>query len=193
MFHRSKKLFYHQPCNHRAGFTIVEILVSASVFVVVVVVVVNVILLFVKGPLNQSTEKELQNELDYFYQQAFQNIPWSTIDYNSYVTGINNPESELYLLSENPETTQQVSIYLNNGQIWIDDSINTPYPVTSNTIIVTKLEFYVYPQTDPFDVSGPSIVNNQPAVVVYVVAHDADDPTVELSYQSIITSRFYIR
>ena len=185
-----------QPtASQPSGFTIVEVLVSAAVFVVVVVAIVNVILLFIKGPLNQAAEKQLQNELDYFYQQAFKEIPWSTIDYSAYPSGITNPESDLHLLSETPDVVQQpVYVYLNaTGQIMVDDSVNPAYPVTSADIVVTTLEFYIYPQTDPFDVTGPTVVNNQPTVVLYVVAHDAEDPEIELSYQSTITSRFYIR
>ena len=177
---------------HRAGFTLVEALVASAVFVIVLVAIVNVVLLFLKGPLNQVGEKEVYNEVAYFLEEALQGIPSDAVDYDAYGGTISNPESKLNLYYPQAPTAFPVEVSLSGGQIWVTTPEDGTVPYTGQDIVVTNLEFYIYPEADPLDPTNG--IHEQPMVFIRIDAEHATDDTVETqTFQSAVTTKYYER
>lgn len=189
--------------NTTAGFTIIELLVAAAVFVTVITMVIDLFLLFLRSNYEQNEQEQLEQSISYVFHEVSNHLHGTgAIDFSQYGS-ITNPQTELYLTNlDNFETDR---FFLGTGtppneeagQIYFEDTVTgdiepvTPDPV--GDIYVDSLEFYIYPSSDPADVTTSALANNQPAVVMRITAHVSDDSTMTATYQSLITSRYYAR
>ncbi|MBI2415653.1 MAG: hypothetical protein HYV33_03265 [Candidatus Kerfeldbacteria bacterium] len=184
-----------------SGMTLIEVLISASVFIIVIVVVVDLFLLFYRSSYNQAEQEQLQAGVLYFSQIMSRHVRTSKIDYDRYGSSIVNPVNVLYLA----EQYEDISIQLgdsasgigNDGQVYLYEfDSNTLSPLTSdaiNAVYVDTVQFFIYPATDPFDRLNLNPPNTQPTVMLVVSAHHVDDPSLTIQYQTLISLRQYER
>lgn len=189
--------------NRAAGFTIVELLIAAAVFVILVTLVVDLFLLFLRSSYEHAEQEQLEQSISYvMFELASHLHSDGIIDYSRYST-ITNPQTELYTMTY--DALSSTTIFLGTGtppneeagQIYAEDVATglseplTPDPI--GDIYVDSLEFYIYPGADPYDPTVSPTQNNQPTVLVRIKAHSAEDATMTSTYQSLITSRYYAR
>ena len=181
--------------GNRKGFTLVEILVASAIFVIVVVIVMDLFLLFYRQSYRQGEQAQLEQSLSYVYFILTGELhsQW-TIDYASYGGTITNPQTTLYLIDES--SGDQRTLYLGAGQLYFTTSSSTVQePITPDVpkVYIDSVEFYLYPSTDPFDVAAATLPDNQPAIVMFITAHNPDDATITATYQTVISTRYYGR
>lgn len=189
--------------KHPTGFSIIELLIAAAVFVTVITIVVDLFLLFIRTNYQQAEQEQLEQSMSFvLFDLSGQLHTSQVIDYSRYGS-VTNPQTELYTQRRDSFATGTyflgTGIPFNEaaGQIYYRDvATGTIEPITPDPvgdIYVDSLEFYVYPSTDPVDVTVSPVVNNQPAVLVRIKAHVTEDSSITATYQTLITSRYYAR
>lgn len=185
--------------NHsESGLTLVEVLVATAIFVITIVIAMDLFMIFVRNNWDEVSRKRLEDQMTFVFEFAGDEIQKSLLDYPSFPASM--PSNALYLTDENG----QKSIIALGGDpaiatlggtsdvLYTSDYVNLS-PITSESISVTKIRFYIYPSADPFDLTTGVYPNNQPTVVMYMKAEDQDDSAINLEYQTMITARYYGR
>lgn len=186
---------------HAQGFTLVEALVATAVFVIVITIALDIILFFIKIPLDGNLGEGVQQDLNYVLEQFAYSQRNAEIDYNRYTSDpacggplvvgtavtalctIDNASSSIAQLGTHPITGANEMLYIDDGSV--------PQPMTGNDIIITDLQFYIYPAANPFDVTTG--MHNEPAIVMVVSAQSIDDDSHNYIYQTMVTTRLYER
>jgi type II secretory pathway pseudopilin PulG len=179
------------------GFTLVEALISAAVFAVVITVIMDLALLFIKGPLQQLTQKQLEDEVSFSMDQMVQYIREAQIDYSHTADYSTQPTEMLWLTTQDNQSITLELVPVNQTTNTIQVSIMSingteSYPLTGTDISIDALHFFLYPTTDPNQTTG-TMAYTQPTVVVYIEAHMSDNAAISTTLQSAITSRYYAR
>ena len=181
-----QQLYHNYKEPH--GFTVVELLVATAVFVIVVTAVVQLLFMFLRGPLQQIRQKQLEEQLTYATSEISHYIRQSKIDYTS-VTGA--PPYATLNLTMADDTA--ISFALSGTTITFTQA-GTTANLTGSKVQIQSLQFYLYPGTDP-TVTTPGIAatNNQPGIVTIITAQRTDDPKITAQFQVLTTSRYYAR
>lgn len=174
--------------NNRNGFTVVELLVATAVFVIVVTAIVQLLFMFLRGPLQQIRQKQLEEQLTYATSEISHYIRQSKIDYTS-VTGA--PPYTALNLTLADQTS--VSFALSDSAITFTQA-GTTANLTGSKVEIQSLQFYIYPGTDPTTTTpGVAATNNQPGIVTIITARRTDAPNITAQFQTLTTSRYYAR
>lgn len=188
---RTHKLFLKND-----GFTVVELLVATAVFVIVITTVIQLLFMFLRGPLRQIRQKQLEEQLVYASSEISRYIRENTIDYS------NSTSSSLQLVNTN-STTRNFSFNTADETITFTEITQVTPGVPAETVAanltganveIESLQFFIYPSTDP-TITAPGVpaVNNQPAVVTIITARRTDDTSITAQFQVLTTARYYVR
>ncbi|MFA5995105.1 MAG: prepilin-type N-terminal cleavage/methylation domain-containing protein [Patescibacteria group bacterium] len=166
------------------GFTVVEMLVATAVFAIVIVTVMQLLIMFLRGPLQQIRKKQLEEQVTYATSEIARYIRegksfnyTAATAYTDFLT-VTTVTGETHIIELST-----------NGNITIDTNL-----LTGNNVKITNLQFYIYPNADPTVIQADgSSVNNQPAVMMVIDAQRADDPKITTHFQTLTTSRYYAR
>lgn len=187
--------------NSTAGFTLVEALVATAVFVIVITIALDIVLFFVKIPLEGNLGEGVQQDLNYVVEQFAYTQRNAEIDYNRYAIDpacagplavgtamtvlctIDNGISSIIQLGIHPTTGANEMLYINDG--------SGPLPMTGNDIVITDVQFYIYPAANPYDITTG--IHNQPAIVMVISAQSIEDNSHTYTYQTMVTARLYER
>ena len=195
-----------------AGFTLMEMIVAIGIFVFAILAIMGVYTYATRGLRETTQGQKTLSEIRFDIETMAQKIRTSEIDYSKDFdldlsedgsSGIIDSEPELYLKNEND---------LNEMHYWYDDvnnsiklQINAASPVdlidTSN-ISVEKLNFYITPTQDPFELQedgGGNLsydANQQPKVTIVAVfksksARPSEEDIIYL--QTTVSTRVYKR
>lgn len=194
----------HRTIHHKnstSGFTLVEALVATAVFVIVITIALDIVLFFVKIPLEGNLGEGVQQDLNYAVEQFAYSQRNAEIDYNRYAIDpacagplaigtamtalctVDNGISSIAQLGIHPKTGTNEMLYINDG--------SAPQPITGNDIIITDVQFYIYPAANPYDVTTG--IHNQPAIVMVISAQSIEDDSHTYTYQTMVTTRLYER
>ncbi len=176
-------------CN-RNGFSVVEMLVATAVFAVVVTAIIQLLLMFLKGPLRQMKQKQLEEQLTYATTEMSHYIREAKIDYST-ITGT-GPFQSLAVITH--DQTHVSFSYDSSAKTIVFNQGGVTANLTGSKVVIQSVEFYLYPETDPTTVTvGASAVNNQPAVVMIIKAQHFDDASITSQAQVLTISRYYAR
>lgn len=186
--------------NNNQGFTLMEMIIATALFLIVITVSIGIFLSVTKANNRISSMQKVENEIRYILESISKKIRLGMIYYDYYeeVYGENleNPVSILALL-DNADNRSYFTINgdgLSEGiiQLSLDDG-NSWGNLNTEEIIVDKLDFYLFPEFDPFHQN--SIIIKQPMVTIYLEAHyNKNDSSVgEIKIQTTVSSRQYKR
>lgn len=180
--------------NSQSGFTIVEMLIATAIFVVTLVLALDIFMIFVRDQFTEIQRKQVEDEMMYIFSVSTANLKHTTIDYSAYTT---LPATDALYMNDNNEPRlialgSHPSIGADSQTLYMTD-YSTVAPLSGEHTAIETVQYYIYPNSDPFDTSNPSYTNNQPVIVMYIKASHRDYPEIVVEYQTMITSRFYGR
>ncbi len=167
-----------------SGFTLVEMLVASTIFVIIVISITSIFTLGIGSQRRIMEETNIQQESQMAMEILSKKIRKSLIDYNYYnnnksawpeadnILSLKDPENILYKKEE--KVLKQST---DNGLSW--------HPVTTPKVEIRRLDFYIYPKKDPFDPDDPQ--NFQPRVTIVLKVGAG---TKEMTLQQTIPQRF---
>src|SRR3989344_8895028 len=139
-----------------SGFTLVEMLVAMSVFVIAATAATDLYISASKMSRAVRSRERLQNEARFAFETISREIRTGTIDYQAYGGPVSVPINTLNLLDRDGNrevfrVATQTSECASNGFpcLLICDSA-TCSALTTGKIIWDDVRFYVSPQNDPF-------------------------------------------
>lgn len=184
-----------QYSDQPAGFTLVEMLIATAIFVVTLVLVLDIFMIFVRDQFTEIHRKQVEDEMMYIFGTSAPQIRESFIDFDAYTTM--TPSDALYLEDRNHEPTLMAlgshsAISADSDTLYVSNYTDNS-PLSGDKTVIEDVQFYVYPDDDPFDVASGTYDNNQPAVVMYIKASHVEHPEIVIEYQTLITTRHYDR
>ena len=140
------------------GFTLIEAVVAVSVFAVAVTAIVGSLLAVLRINEKSRAIRVVEQNARFLSEFIAREVRNGSLNYAAYGGGLSQPESVLHLINSNNEAE---SIYLSGSTLYLNKSGVGAAPLTSADVVVSNLNFYIYPLSDPFQVGGP---NAQPRV-----------------------------
>lgn len=188
------------------GFTLIEMLVAMTVFVLAATTATDLYIAAGRSQRAIRTRERLQNEVRFAFETMSRAIRGGTIDYNAYVGGAAPPSGAILNLRDSEENIEvfRASTQTNECQensfpcLIVCDAVNCS-PLTTSGIIWDEIRFYISPARDPFlfdPVFGTFGASAQPHVTVFARVHigsNLPEERAEISLQTSITSRIYKR
>lgn len=176
------------------GFTLIEAVVAAGIFIIIFVLVIDLAVIFTRNPQRIIRQKQIETDVNYLMEKAAQKIRISNIDYDTYDllgTPISNPDDFVYLINDSDGS---FSISKSSGDILLNTD-----PLNSNKTVIDQFIVYVNPIDNPFCnnfETGAYIAclsDTQPRVTMAILAHHVDDANITFNIQTTISSRIYER
>ena len=193
----AKGLFNSTFKESSAGFTLVELLVVVTIFVVLLLMIINVFILTQKREREILAQERALSSARLLLEKIAQDVRITQPNYQ-----VSWPSSALYLIDqEGNEIIYQKSNQCPAGisscvVMTHDGGVNWPM-VSGTQIIIRDLNFYIYPEEDPFTYDPGSAdfgSNIQPRVTIFLRAIPADDSWAEdIEVQTTVSSRVYLR
>ncbi len=197
--------YYKSLQNNKEGYTLVEMLVATALFVTVVVILIDIIILFVRDNDNDVDQRQLENDVAFVMEEAQRNFRQVFINYDHPSFSASNPVDILYMVDSNgiegmiglgshpdiaPYGTDPERLYV----VTLDGSPTQASPLTDATTHINRLEFFIYPNANPYELlPGVPATNYQQTIGMYIEAEDIDNTEVSVTAQTLITSRYYGR
>lgn len=179
-----------------SGFTLVEMLVTMSIFITALTILSAIFLLTNKSQRKTQALQEVQTDARYAMEVLSQQVRRGNIDYDYYGGSIDsNPQTILAL--RDPSNNQilfrfdagsrgRLQISQDGGGIWTD--------ITPQNLSLQSLYFYLSPSANPF--ANQPLNNQQPLVTINLASKSVtvDGQDIATTYlQTTVSSRQYSR
>ena len=134
--------------SRKKGFTLIEMLVSVSIFTLVMLIAVSAVFTIVASNKKAESLKSVMDNLNFALENMTRNIRTGS-NYSCVDTGGNCPGGDTsFSFTPNQSTDETIEYSISNGQIMETDQLangswTSPYALTASEISVTKLEFYL--------------------------------------------------
>ena len=209
---RKWQKFLQQLWGNAAGFTLAEIVIATGVFVIISGIVLSIYFPVIKIQKRSIEYSRLQQEVQIIFEIMAKDVRGKNIfyGYQQYAdTGGPDPAGEAHLaLRVNGATAgnYDYAVYcLSNSKVYVlrrQDSSTAPAdcsstdplefaPITASDVVITELQFFIKPQTNPFQQGAPDV--RQPRVTVVLTAQKdmgAGSSPVTIHTQTTIPQRF---
>ena len=195
--------------KNQRGFTLVEILVATSIFVTATVLVTDI---FVRTNKVQRKTQGIQTtatDARFAFETIVREARLGEIDYSYYSSGTVSVDTGETVLALTTATQDKVRFGLRNdvcpvgstkclAVCLVDTCTSSNWTaITPQGVNVTKLKFYIYPDKDPFVVTGSTFNNNfQPRVTISMTTENITTDAVSkatFTMQTTVSSRVYKR
>ena len=176
-----------------AGFTLMEVLVATSIFIIMVLAILGIFSSVIKAQSNTLAQTRLEREAQLVMETIVKSVRSSRVDYDEYVVqGIDlaNPATELILINFND---QRISYRFNPLAVPADPILyvvnsGIPSEMTSDTVAVTALNFFISPETNPF-VTGVPPATQPRVTIVLSLASTQTGETARATIQQTVPQR----
>ena len=197
------------------GFTLIEVLVSISVFSMVMTGILDLYMMTSKNQRKMAFMVQVQNDTRTVLRTISDRIKLSTVNYGYYGDDLiaDQPVPVLALIAQGSEEVIFTKCSAEEGslcgaEVCFDTNNSSPCvgmridngdwePLTSKDIKADRLDFYIRPTADPFKFEdGVYLSNTQPNVTVALGLRNVSvAPGLEnlLLSQTTVTSRIYKR
>lgn len=192
------------------GFSLAEVVVTVGIFSFATLIVSGIFIRSISTQKRLGLSQRIQSDTRLIMNRLVDEIKTKSIDYSSYPAEIVNPTDTLYLKDDQgrsfiyreSDPDFALTVCINEVSTpcieYSDDGGATWYPVTSNSIKVSNLDFYITPTQDPFSRTGGSYNSNAQPLVTIVSALQASvtPPSTGqniLFTQTTVSSREYER
>lgn len=177
--------------HSQKGFTLFEAIVSTAVFAFVVSSILGVYVATLQLDQKTRSQRAVTQNARFLMEYLAKEIRNGTIDYAAYPGGSVSGQNEIYIRNQLNESER---IYL-DGQNLILSKLSGTTSLNSASALVTKMAFYVSPNSNPFTTQRPPPQNQQPTVtVVLELTSNYGQRTVDvarINLQSTFTVRAY--
>jgi len=199
-----------QSKKHRAGFTLVELLVVMVIFGVMMTSMSDIYVQTLRYGQQIVMRAKLQADARNALEAVARAVRVSDIDYAAYGGTVTSPVTELDLMNPKTGDTSKIRLDSTNANCYNDAKSFPCLDVSTNGganwsllspkgVKIDSLEFFISPNQDPFafnTTTGAYPSNNQPIVTILVQFHGlATRPGDQWIYslQTTVTPRLYLR
>ena len=161
----SKTIKINEPgakADQAIGFTLMEMLVATSIFVILTLGILTIHTTVLKNTQKTLAYNKIQQDAQVTMESIAKKIRTSRVDYD-YYTAINNPVTELALTDL---TGTNYVFALSGASLTVSVDGNDPQAIPARTVEITDLKFYIQPTTFPFNINFPP--ETQPRVTMVV-------------------------
>jgi len=176
-------------CQNKNGFSLVEILVSMSLFVIIITAALNIFKMVIDSQRSAIATQNVEESLKYFLEVTGKEVRMAKRN-NGMCSGM--AATDIYSSSNNSLFFRNyhdecVTYSVEAGRFKITRGINFGY-ITPAKINVDELNFVLRPEAN-----GAS--STQPTVTMELVAHalGKDSARSEMRIQTTLTSRYYLK
>ncbi len=176
--------------KNKRGFTLMEVLVSTSIFVLVTLASLSIFSATLKASQETTALTRIQQETQFIMEVLAKKIRTSRVDYDYYKTNpINNTTGDNDLVLVDLQTDKYVfSLDKVNKKITVDVNDTGAKPIPTTSVDIDDLKFYINPTSNPFRLDEPP--PSQPYVtVVMTVSSKKGRQTASLTVQQTIPQR----
>jgi len=184
--------------KQRKGFTLIEMIVATALFLTVSTVSIGIFLSVTKANTKINAMQKVENEIRYIIEMISKEARLGTIYYDYYDIvysgSFENPASILaltdnadnisyFMLDGDGSSAGIVQMSLDDGSTWSD--------LSTDSVFVDSLDFYLLPNSDPF--AQDATIIKQPMVILFLEAHynRGDSSDGQIRIQTTIGSRQY--
>jgi len=184
-----------KPRNKKAGFTLVELMVSVTVFVVVMVISMGSILSIFDANKKSQTLRTVMDNLNFTMEAMTRTIRFGTNYHCDVTTGdITTPAPQDCSLGASSMIVKasdgkKVAYKLNGGRIARSINGLSDYYITSSDVTITDLKFRVIGST-PYSVGSDLY---QPQVIITISGFAGLKPTTKSSFslETTVSQRMF--
>ena len=165
-------LFFRETINNKySGFTLMEILISMSIFVIFTLAILGINSDVLHSSQQTLAANKIQQEAQLIMQSLAKKIRTSRVnyDYAEYLDGIQDSEQELAITDLS--NTEYV-FFLDNNSIKVKSKLQgeseyaSAQAIPTSKVLITNLNFIIEPKTFPFSIDEPPIT--QPRVTMVI-------------------------
>lgn len=171
------------------GFTLIESVVAVSVFALLMTSIMGSILAVMRVNEKSRAVRTVEQNARFLTEFITREIRNGSVDYAAYGGSIGQPDVEtLRYLNIDGEP---VRIWLNSGVLNMQKVAGTSF-LSGNDVVVSGLEFYIKPSTNPYVSGGP---NQQPYVTFTMTITSKinirPEDQATITVQTTVSSREY--
>ncbi len=191
MIKRIKKLKTEEK-----GFTLMEVLVSASVFVIIVIAALSVYSSVLKANQKTIALTRVQREIQFTIQVLSKKIRTSVVKYSYYdgVSGEPGDAGEVTILVLTDAVGDDYYFKQINGGLGVAVNATSPeedgeyMEIPAENVTIENLSFYINPTSQPFSLDAPP--SSQPYVMLVLeVTSSQALQTASLNIQQVVPQR----
>ena len=163
--------FIKQNLKSNSGFTLMEILISMSIFVIFTLAILSIHSFTLRASQKTLAANRIQGEAQLIMESLAKKIRTSRVnyDYSGYAGGIGSYEEELSIVDLS-DTEYVFFLEDESLKVKIKESgaveYNDPYAIPTTLVSVDVLKFIIQPTTSPFDIDTPP--ETQPRVTMVI-------------------------
>lgn len=180
----------HVTCNK--GFTLIEMVVVLGIFLIASTAAMSIFVSANKASRRTIATARVGGDARWVMEKMVDDIRLSSIDYAALRLDLDGKTSELPLRTQEG---QELRYALRDGAItFLPQGSTTPARMTTNTVAVRRLDFYVWPTKDPFVLAGDGRTLGQPRVTIVFETETIGSKKEEqsrLSLQTTVSTRVY--
>jgi len=167
------------------GFTLVELLISMSIFVIFMGVLINSYTAIVRSQREANDYRIMYVEAREIFETVSAELKNAAINYNQIAVSFNGAVQDLEFISKDGLVKNEIRYDESEGIVYLNDE-----PLNGEEVKVTDFAFYVSPKMDPYAQENVQWASLQFQPKVTVVAK-FEREKYELNLRTTISSRFY--
>ncbi len=173
----------------KSGFTLMEVLVSMSIFVIVSLASLSIYAATLKASQRTTALTRVQQEAQLIMSVLAKKIRTSRVDYSYYPGGeVSNPAAAL-ALTDASNDNYVFSFDSGNSTLTVSANGGEAKAIPATYVQITDLKFYINPTTNPF-ISLDEPPSSQPYVtLVMTVSSKKGAQTANLTLQQSVPQR----
>lgn len=189
----------HANINLDAGFSLIEIMVSLSLFIVVIVISMGSILSVLDANRKSQSLRATMDNLNFTIESMTRTIRFGTSYHCGQGGNTSTPQdcpSGTSFLTVQSSEGDEVSYQVNNGQITRSLNGSSGKAITSPDVTISEIKFYVFGSQPYCSTISPSCNTQdelQPQVIIVVTGFSGVKPSVETEFtiQTTVSQRFF--
>lgn len=174
------KVYSNQRKDFR-GFTLIEILLAISLFLVAALIAADIFMINLKTQRKNAAASQVASEARYTLESIAHIIRTGTIDYSYYGASVPAVTNELAMT----DSVGRSVVYRKNGDFLEANFEGGGWSsALPQGLKLSRLDFYIYPLQNPFAV-GSAITDQPRATIVMAISNTA----VQASEQTVIRAQ----
>lgn len=172
--------------KNNSGFTLVEMLVSTSIFVIITLASLSIYSQTVKISKKSIALTKVQTEAQFIMQVLAKKIRTSYVNYSYYSNPLTTPNSDLALT----DLTGISYVFKKNGTaLTVNANGQGEKTIPASNIIINDLRFYINPTSNPFTTLDIPPISHPYVTIVMDVSGSKAGESANLIIQQTVPQR----
>jgi len=173
----------------RRGFTLAEMLVAMSIFLIFTTVSLGIYTSTVRAQRKALAISRVQQETQFVMEFLGKMVRTSDIDYAAYPGGaIPSPATEL-ILKDAENNTFDFTYDADADAVMVSVNSDPPRQISGSAMSVTDLQYFITPATTPFPCGGCAPTSQPRATIVMRFSSTAGGQSADLLVQQTVPQR----